>query len=54
MAFGVAVTPGAASAELTIMLIVFEVTVEGVLKLSVTLSLKLQVPVEVDVVVAKV
>ena len=48
--FGVAVTSGATSAELTRILTVFEVTVSGRLELSVTLSLKFHVPLGVDVV----
>ncbi len=50
MAFGTAVTSGALSSGLTVTLIVFEVIVAGTLELSVTLSSKLHVPVEVDVV----
>jgi hypothetical protein len=51
--FGVAKAAGAASAELTKTLTWFELTVAGTKKLSVTLSLKLHVPIAVDVVVEK-
>ena len=51
---GVAVTSGAASAELTTTLTVFEVTVWGTLKPSVTSSLILRMPGAVDVVAEKV
>ena len=54
MAFGVAVTSGGASSELTVTLTVFEVVVAGTLELSVTLSLKLHRPIAVDVVGEKV
>jgi hypothetical protein len=45
---------GAIKAELTITLIWFEVAVAGTLELSFTVSLKLHVPVAVDVTVEKV
>ena len=51
--FGVAVIAGAVSAELTNMSTEFEVTVTGMAELSVTLSLRLHVPIAVDVVVEK-
>lgn len=54
MLLGVAVTVGAVSAELTWMSTEFEVTVKGMGELSVTLSLKLHVPISVDVVVEKI
>ncbi len=54
MAFGFAVTSGAASSGLTVTLTVFEVMVVGTVELSVTLSSKLHVPVGVDVVVENV
>ena len=51
--FGVAVTSGAAKAELRTTSIRFELTVSFITELSVTLSLNLQVPVAVEVVVEK-
>ena len=51
--FGVAVTSGAAKAELRTTSIGFELTVSFITELSVTLSLNLQVPVAVEVVVEK-
>lgn len=52
--FGVAVTCGAVSAELTTTLTEFELTVSGTAELSVTLSWNLHVPMAVEVVVEKV
>ena len=54
MVFGAAVISGGMSSELTMTLTVFEVVVAGMLELSVTLSLKLHIPVAVIVVGEKV
>jgi hypothetical protein len=52
--FGSAVNAGAARAELTTTVALFEVTVTGILELSVTLRWKLHAPTEVSVVVENV
>ena len=54
MLVGVAVISGAAKAELRMISIGFELIVSFITELSVTLSLNVQVPVGVEVVVEKV